>query len=141
MTKPPTSLASQSTACLEDRRRRRSDDPLIALHYQLSHARHDGELDAIVLADTAGVVVAGAGAWAVCEEIAAYAPLMAQGVVWNESGSTRMAALASEVDVVPMSVDGMDVYLCSRATPSRSSMREPAMARAAKGITRILRAA
>jgi len=138
MTKPHN---PQSSACLEDRRRRRSDDPLIALHYQLAHARHDGELDAIVLADTAGVVVAGAGAWAVCEEIAAYAPLMAQGMVWNEGGSSRMAALASEVDVVPMSVDGMDVYLCSRAAPSRSATREPAMARAAKGITRILRAA
>jgi hypothetical protein len=121
---------------LEDRRRRRSDDPLIALHYQLSHARHDGALDAIVLADTSGVVVAGAGAWAVCEELAAYAPLMAQGVAFSDSTS-RMAALAPEVDVVPMSVDGMDVYLCARSARERST----ALARAAQGVSRILRAA
>ena len=125
---------------LEDRRRRRSEDPLIALHYQLSHARHDGELEAIVLADTSGVVVAGAGAWAVCEELAAYAPLMVQGVVWNEPGvgaSARMAALSTEVDVVPMDVDGVEVYLCARG----GGVRGASMARAAKGISRILKAA
>ena len=49
---------------LEDRRRKRSDDPLVALHYQLAHARSEGRLDAIVVADDTGVVVAGAGAWA-----------------------------------------------------------------------------
>ena len=34
-----------------DRRRRRSADPLVALHYQLSETRSRGELDAIVVAD------------------------------------------------------------------------------------------
>src|SRR5208282_2231924 len=72
---------------LEDRRRKRSQDPLIALHYQLAHARQDGELEAIVLADTSGIVVAGAGSWATCEELAAYAPLLArEGGVWQEPG-------------------------------------------------------
>src|SRR5258706_11528759 len=91
----------------DDRRRKRSTDPLVALHYQLAHARHDGQLEAIVVADTSGVVVAGAGSWAVCEELAAYAPLLAQKSgavgVWNEPGllgeSSRMAALRMDVDV------------------------------------------
>lgn len=123
---------------LEDRRRRRSDDPLIALHYQLSHARHDGDLEAIVLADTAGVVVAGAGAWALCEELAAYAPLMAQGVVGSEGGpSARISALAPEVDVVPMQVGGVEVYLCARGGGARVA----SIARAARGVSRILEAA
>ena len=46
---------------LADRRRQRSDDPLVALHYQLANVRREAELEAIVVADDSGVVVAGAG--------------------------------------------------------------------------------
>jgi hypothetical protein len=123
----------------EDRRHKRSNDPLIALHYQLSHARNDGDLEAIVLADTSGVVVAGAGSWATCEELAAYAPLLAQGV-WTEPGSSlgsRVASMRTEVDVQPMTVDGQEVYLCARGGWKRGAMME----RAARGVARILTAA
>jgi hypothetical protein len=123
----------------EDRRRKRSEDPLVALHYQLAHARHEGRLDAIVVADDAGVVVAGAGAWAVCEELAAYAPLLAQGV-WNEPGAarvSRMSELRTEVDVQPVELDGQTVLLCARGGP----MRMVAMERAATGVARILKQA
>src|SRR5262249_3997345 len=91
-----------------ERRRRRSDDPLVALHYQLAHARQEGQLEAIVVADDAGVVVAGAGAWATCEELAAYAPILAQGQ-WTEPGlddTSRMAELRGQVDVQAVDVDG-----------------------------------
>jgi hypothetical protein len=37
-----------------DRRRRRSDDPITALHYQLAHTRSEARLDAVVLVDDAG---------------------------------------------------------------------------------------
>lgn len=121
---------------LEDRRRKRSDDPLVALHYQLAHARLQGRLEAIVVADDSGVVVAGAGAWAVCEELAAYAPLLAQGV-WSEPAAgaqTRMQRLRTEVDVQPVQVAGQKVLLCARGGP----MRSLAMEHAAQGIQRIL---
>jgi hypothetical protein len=124
---------------LEDRRRKRSEDPLVALHYQLAHARHEGRLDAIVVADDAGVVVAGAGAWAVCEELAAYAPLLAQGV-WTEPGlvgDSRVAALRTEVDVQAVDVEGQTVLLCARG----GWMRATAMERAAEGVARILKRA
>jgi hypothetical protein len=124
---------------LEDRRRKRSDDPLVALHYQLTQARSEGHLDAIVIADDAGVVVAGAGSWAVCEELAAYAPLLAQGV-WNEPGSrgtSRMSQLSTEVDIQPVEIDGQTVLLCARG----GMMRGMAMERAAFGIARILKKA
>jgi hypothetical protein len=123
----------------EDRRKNRSDDPLIALHYQLAHCRHVGRLDAIVVADDAGVVVAGAGAWATCEELAAYAPLLAQGV-WTEpgyDGSSRVAELRTEVDVQPVEIDGQQVLVCARG----GWMRAMAMERAAEGVARILRRA
>jgi hypothetical protein len=127
---------------LEDRRRKRSQDPLVALHYQLSHARAEGRLDAIVVADDAGVVVAGAGAWAVCEELAAYAPLLAQGV-WHEPGarssspSSRLSELRTEVDIQPVDIDGQTVLLCARG----GMLRGMAMERAADGVARILKKA
>ena len=123
----------------EDRRKNRSDDPLIALHYQLAHCRHVGRLDAIVVADDAGVVVAGAGAWATCEELAAYAPILAQGQ-WTEPGlddTSRVAELRGEVDIQPVDVDGQTVLLCARGGPRRAD----AMDRAAAGVARILRVA
>lgn len=126
---------------LEDRRRKRSADPLVALHYALTHARSEGNLDAIVVADDAGVVVAGAGSWAVCEELAAYAPLLAQGV-WSEPGasssrSSRMHELRTQVDVQPVDVDGQTVLLCARG----GMLRQMAVERAAEGVARILKRA
>jgi len=121
---------------LEDRRRTRSEDPLVALHYQLAHARQEGRLEAIVVADDAGVVVAGAGSWAICEELAAYAPLLAQGV-WHEPGmgrTSRVAELRTEVDVQPVTFEGQTVLLCARG----GMMRAMAMERAAEGVARIL---
>jgi hypothetical protein len=120
----------------EDRRRKRSDDPLVALHYQLTHVRQEGRLDAIVVADDSGFVVAGAGSWAVCEELAAYAPLLAHGI-GGEPGlrePSRIAELRPEVDVQPLNVDGQTVLLCARG----GRMRTSAMNRAAKGVARIL---
>jgi hypothetical protein len=123
----------------DDRRRKRSHDPLVALHYQLAHARSEGSLDAIVVADDSGVVVAGAGAWAVCEELAAYAPLLATGG-WTEPGmpaASRVAELRAHVDVKPVAVDGQTVLLCSRG----GRFRAGTMDRTAEGVARILSAA
>ena len=123
----------------EDRRRKRSEDPLVALHYQLAHAKKEGKLDAIVVADDSGVVVEGAGSWAACEELAAYAPLLAQGV-WSEPGAdrpSRMAELRTEVDVQPVDVEGQTVLICARG----GMLRATAMERAAGGVARILKRA
>lgn len=67
-----------------ERRTRRSEDPLVALHYKLSATRRDHGLEAIVVADADGLVIAGAGAWPLCEEVAAYAPLLGE----SESGDS-----------------------------------------------------
>ncbi|MEO8875953.1 MAG: hypothetical protein ABI461_10220 [Polyangiaceae bacterium] len=123
----------------EERRKKRSHDPLVALHYQLSIARAEGDLETIVLADHAGTVVAGAGSWSACEEIAAYAPLFSQD---DEDGAgSRISELRSEVEVRALRISGQDVLLCSRRTRSAAPPREDAVSRAAEGISRILRAA
>ena len=75
-----------------ERRTRRSDDPLVALHYKLAATRKDRGLDAIVVADADGLVIAGAGAWPLCEEVAAYAPMLgAQGGASNHELPERLA--------------------------------------------------
>lgn len=131
-----------------DRRRRRSADPLVALHYQLSETRSRGELDAIVVADASGVVVAGAGSWPVCEELAAYAPLLAEGswASMTDSVTSRVETLRRDVEVRALMVGGQEVLLCARRH-HRGEGREATegverdLDQAAAGIRRILLAA
>jgi hypothetical protein len=123
-----------SSKPVSERRIKRSADPLVALHYQLADARTAGSMEALVLADTSGVVVAGAGSWAVCEEIAAYAPLFLRED--PQGFGARVRALQGEVEVYPLSVDGQDVLLCALGGSPGDSV-----ARAAIGIKRILQRA
>src|SRR6185295_2860438 len=100
---------------LPERRRRRSEDTLTALHYQLSFIRREAELEALVLVDDRGCMVAGAGAWPTCEELAAYAPLLANpSEVRNSSLGSRLEVLSSEVMVQSLEIDGGEVLLCGR---------------------------
>lgn len=122
-----------------ERRKRRSSDTITALHYQLAAARRDAGLTAVVLVDETGCLVAGAGAWPVCEELAAYAPLL------NEPRdrlrtlvSMRIADLAKHVESLPMVIDGQNVLLCGRG--ASSPKRGHALSRAAVGVRRILTA-
>jgi hypothetical protein len=124
-----------------DRRRRRSSDPLVALHYQLSSARARGDLDAIVVADPSGVVVAGAGSWPLCEELAAYAPLLADGAWAGMSSqvSSRVEALRQEVDVRLVSIGDQEVLLCARQKRRPlEAESDPNLDDAAKAVSRIL---
>ncbi len=121
-----------------NRRRNRSQDPLVALHYQLAYTRNEERLDALVVADDCGMVMAAAGSWAACEELAAYAPLLARGA-WYEPGARGMSCFADlqgQVDIQPVTVEGATVLLCARGTG-----RAGAIDRAAAGVARILRAA
>jgi hypothetical protein len=129
-----------NTPVQPERRRQRSQDPLVALHYQLARARLEGSLDAIVVADDAGVVVAGAGAWAVCEELAAYAPILAQ-TGWREPGlgrASRVMQIEAQVNVRQVEVEGQTVLLCARGTTR--AVTAQAMNKAAEGVARILAA-
>jgi hypothetical protein len=119
-----------------ERRKERSSDALVALYYQLSHAHREAGLDTIVVADTSGLVVAGAGTWAACEELAAYAPLLAQGDSDGICGPerSRLSQLVSEVDVKPIDVDGHTLLLCVRGAQRRGASID----RAAAGVARIL---
>lgn len=135
---PPAGPSGGSSAAPE-RRRRRSEDPVTALHYQLAAARADGRLDAVVLVDDTGCLVAGAGAWAACEELAAYAPLLVNPeVIASAAVGSRIASLSGEVEVRSLDVDGAEVLLCGRGG---GEARGDSIRRAAAGCLRILRAA
>jgi hypothetical protein len=137
--------SASAAGAVRERRRRRSDDTITALHYQLSHTRSEGRLEAVVLVDDTGCLVAGAGAWPVCEELAAFAPLLAdRRAVGSAAVGGRLADIESEVFVSPLSVDGCEALICGRGSDSTRAPRavHPALAeliaRAADGCRRIL---
>lgn len=63
-----------------ERRSRRSQAPEEALHHLLTVQRDRGELDAIALVDCDGLLLAFDGPREECEELAAYAPMLARGL-------------------------------------------------------------
>jgi hypothetical protein len=121
-------MQSQHDASSE-RRQRRSDDLMTALHYQLAFARHEGEFDALILTDDTGVLVAGAGAWPTCEMLAAYAPLAAR----KSPGTPK--DVTDGLEIRSLSIDGSEVLLCGRGGGKRKTA---SLARAASGCRRIL---
>lgn len=120
-----------------DRRLRRSDDTITALHLQLSHARFRGGLEALVLVDEVGALVAGAGAWPVCEELAAFAPLLAdRSALLHDETRKLTDELRPSVALFPFTIDGTSVLLAARGPFSPDTT--PVLSTAAAGCTRIL---
>jgi hypothetical protein len=118
-----------------ERRKQRSADPLVALHYQLAQSKSHSAAEAIVLADTAGVVVAGAGSWIVCEELAAYAPLFSRDGNADFGLPARVASLRAECEVREMTAGGQPMLLCAMG---KSAARSRAADLASAGVVRIL---
>ena len=114
-----------------ERRTRRSDDTMMALHYQLAFARFEGEFEALVLADAAGCLVAGAGPWPTCEMLAAFAPLF----VDRRPSAGAGRECPADVEIRRVMIDGSEVLLCARGG---GSGRVPSITRAASGCRRIL---
>lgn len=125
-------MTLSSTPVVTDRRKQRSSDPLVALHYQLAQSRSRSSVEALVLADTSGVVVAGAGSWVVCEELAAYAPLFAQDAAGLPP---RVATLRAECEVREMTAGGQPMLLCALG---KTAARALATETASRGVVRIL---
>lgn len=123
-------------ASASERRLRRSEDAVTALHYQLAHARKEGSFDALVLVDGGGALVAGAGSWPVCEELAAFTPLLARRCPRSNEVGLAVEALRGKVLFRVMDVDGAEVFLAARTDRESPSATE--LLRAARGCLRIL---
>lgn len=114
-----------------DRRTARREDTLAALDELLDAVRRDSDFRALAVADSAGVLVAGAGAFSECEELAAWAPLAARSVA-NDTVPTRLEVVARKMMVRRLTIDGIEVLLCGNGGQS------DALRRAAVGCARIL---
>ena len=119
-----------------ERRLCRSADPLLALSRLLDAARRDTRVEAVAVADETGCLVAGAGAWRACEELAAWAPLqLGRATPANDTVPTRIDVLSRRTTVRRLSVDGIEVLLSCQG---EAEAARQALERAAAGCERIL---
>jgi hypothetical protein len=95
-----------------DRRQSRSENTLVALTRLLESARRSAELEAVAIGDDAGLLVAGAGAAELCDELAAIAPL--EGTAANDTVPTRWDVLSRRTEVRRLAVDGLEVFISGR---------------------------
>ncbi len=120
------------TWMLTERRVRRSEESFEALTYQLAHSRDRGKLEALVLADETGMVVASAGEASLCEELGAVAPLMTRAPM----GMPLPPLLrGGEVAVRPVRGASADLFL---ACLGGGVARDALLTHSANGIARIL---
>lgn len=120
-----------------ERRRKRSDDVVTALHYQLATARNESGLEALVLVDDRGSLLASAGPWAPCEELAAFAPLLARPEDASRGAvAGRLSDLARDTTSVAIDSLGAPLLLSGKG----ASGAQAAMLRVAAACVRILAA-
>jgi len=117
---------------LQERRRRRSGDQFVALRYQLEHAREQGGIEALVLADDSGLVVASSGDAAVCSELGAMAPIMSRSFLGVPPSPLLRGA---EVAIRRVHVYGQDLFL---ACVGGGVARDAHLACSMTGVERIL---
>jgi hypothetical protein len=116
-----------------ERRKRRSRDTLTALSRLLESISDRSGRPTLALADPSGLLVAGAGAFSSCEELAALAPCLNAKSAVNDVIPSRLDVLRARAEVRRLSVDGVEVLLC---TDRR--LRSRFMDEAADGCRRIL---
>jgi hypothetical protein len=134
MIKPKT-IRSLRGVSLSDRRHRRTEDVLEALHLQLDACREDAELTAMVIADEHGMCLASSGSLHTCSEIAARLPILSrkagnfEGVLLGRKGPMP-AAMKRFV------FEGNELYACAvGGNPDRHAAE---LSRAETGVRRIL---
>lgn len=117
---------------MPDRRSRRSAESHVALSFQLEHTREHGNLEAVVLTDRTGMAVAHAGDSALCEELAAIAPVYSHSVL-----PMRLPPLlrGGEVAIRRLSLHGQDLFL---ACLGGGVARDALLASSVSGVQRIL---
>lgn len=120
------------TWLFEERRQRRSSDRFLALRYQLEHTRDKGGIEALVLSDPDGLVVASSGDSSVCAELGAIAPLVARSLMGMPMPPLLKGA---EVAVRPVSIYGQELFI---ACSGGGVARDAHLASSRAGVQRIL---
>ena len=118
-----------------ERRRRRSDDPQVALGYQLETCRQQGGLEAMVLADEDGFCIAASGDPDTCAEIAAQL-----GTLGRKTEEFTGVLLGPErgwdVDMRRFGIHGSNLFMCAVGGAARAA--SDCVGRSIGGAVRIL---
>lgn len=117
-----------------ERRHDRTTDALNALVRLLEAARKRSGLEALAVAEPAGVLLAGAGPARLCDEMAAWAPLV-KAPVANDAVPTRLDVFERRALVQRLAVDGVEIVVCGVGDTDKTR-RE--LGTVAAGCTRIL---
>jgi hypothetical protein len=115
-----------------ERRRLRSKESAQALSYQLEHSREKGRLEALVVTDESGLLVASAGSETLCEELGAMAPVFGRTLV---APSDLPSLEGGEIAIRALKACGESFYLASvGGGVARDAILESTRA----GVSRIL---
>jgi hypothetical protein len=106
-----------------ERRRDRTEETLSALTRLLEAARRRSGLEAMSVADSSGLLLAGAGPVRLCEELAAWSPLVSRRAD-NDVAPTCLDGLERRTGRHRLSLDGIEVVVSTagRVTPPRGEM-------------------
>jgi hypothetical protein len=94
----------------EDRRKHRTEVALEALTRLVEASRRRTELDAVTVSDPNGLLLAGAGAARLCEELAAWAPVTGRGAD-NDTVPSSLDSFESRTRLRRLSVDGIQIVV------------------------------
>jgi predicted regulator of Ras-like GTPase activity (Roadblock/LC7/MglB family) len=121
-----------------ERRHQRSGYSSEALRFQLAACCNDGEISAMVIADSDGLLLASSGDGSACEEVAARMAVV--GCKINEFSGTLLGPGESwDVQMAKLRVEDSELLVC--AVGGSAEQRRKQISRGAAGAMRILRAA
>ena len=109
-----------------ERRVRRSENPQQALSWWLEASRRRTNVGSLALADSLGMLVAGAGPARECDELAAWGPVVLTGDPWPEAPPFPLSGVR---------VPGFDAFVCIEG---RDETRKRLAEDVAAGCSRIL---
>lgn len=125
-----------------ERRRRRSQQTLEALTYQLEHIFHREDLHNFTLGDSRGLLIAQAGDIHESEVLAAYAPMLAHSVsrryrrqVLSRVNSVVPTITVDSIHVRQFTLDGQKLFLTLVGRPG--VYQHVSLYRAITGVRRI----
>jgi hypothetical protein len=122
----------------KERRTRRASTITQALIYQLDACCRDGDIQAMVVADTDGLALAASGDAFACDEVAARAVLIGTKIR-KFSGTMLGLGRGWDVEMEKVKIDGSELLVC--AVGGKASERKKQIERGARGALRILAAA
>jgi hypothetical protein len=118
-----------------DRRQDRTEDALGALTKLVEASRRRAGIAAVAVSDSTGMLLAGAGAHQLCEELAAWAPIVGRHPD-NDRFPSCLDAFEGRTRLRRLAIDGFEVVVCFGGADAGTSTELDAVS---AGCRRILR--